>query len=413
MKQFFSVVLFAMWLLGFGVHALAQDFTREETKAIKKSGSYAKKKKYDKAIATLQPVLTNHLNDGELWDLMVDYRYSHFLSYSQSISWNVNGGSKKMAARLTQFIGRILAENSFINDCRSAQRYAEYSAKASIYLRAFYYDMPVDTNVPEKAEAFFNQAERSFVSGNYNDAVNNYKRAIAIHPSYYKARLYLGDAYYAQRDYGDAYKYFKEAVDEQPELLEPRKYLVDAAWGMNNKTDAKKHCIEAIRVYPDVGMFYKLKLLCEETGSDFNRHWIAREVQVNKADSASRRADKKAKEKDSTKTVEVAGKGTMWQYYAEAREKMLNYCDSNGVIVLPNSLTRQKYLEAYCWEYMLKMSNDTLLNFARTMLEKDMLDCYVLYSLYHIDLITQFKDLKKSNPAKVEAYLASLIVKWN
>jgi hypothetical protein len=93
-----------------------------------------------------------------------------------------------------------------------------------------------------------------------------------------------------------------------------------------------------------------------------------------------------------------------------AWEKIKPYTDEKGIVKTGNPLTKQRYAEAYCWEYMLEKSNDESLNYARKMQKENTLDCYVLVSLYNYDLYTQTQDLIQRNPDKVKTFLKGLVV---
>lgn len=178
-----------------------------------------------------------------------------------------------------------------------------------------------------------------------------------------------------------------------PNKLEPRKYLVDAYINMDLWEDAEKACIEAIFVYPGSGMFDKLAYIVQNQNLRLNKHWMIRNFEPNVAFSEQNQLSEEP-----------------WKYYREAKEKILPYCDSLGIIIKPNTLTEQKYLEAYCWEYMLDNSKDEKLDFARSMQKKGFLDCYVLLSMYHFSVYKQYTDFSANNKEKLTEYIKTYLI---
>jgi hypothetical protein len=101
---------------------------------------------------------------------------------------------------------------------------------------------------------------------------------------------------------------------------------------------------------------------------------------------------------------------TPWKFYREAKSKIEPFCDDNGVIIKQTELTKQHYMEAYCWEHMLANTKDEQFDFARKAMDGGYLDCYTLVSLYHISLHKQFKYFAKNNGPKIKDYFDLLLM---
>ncbi|MCC7029051.1 MAG: hypothetical protein IT257_02015, partial [Chitinophagaceae bacterium] len=76
-----------------------------------------------------------------------------------------------------------------------------------------------------------------------------------------------------------------------------------------------------------------------------------------------------------------------------------------------NDKTQERYLEVYAWEKMLTNASPKLFPFARAMEKIGYLDCYVLITLFHSDLYSQFKDFVKLNEDKIKKYYY-LLINW-
>ena len=201
--------------------------------------------------------------------------------------------------------------------------------------------------------------------------------------------MYAGDSYYFKGDYDNAVTWFEKAIKMRPKELEPRKYIVDAYMEQRKDEKAYDECVSAILVHPDIGMFMRMETVAKHLGKTFDRHWVTRDYEPNKS-------------------LEVPA-DSPWKYYYDAKKNIAQYCDENGVITKENSLTKQKYSEAYCWEYMLQNTTDSRFSFAKKMMDAGYLDCYVLVSMYHINLNGQYKNLVEKDSDKIKKYISTYL----
>lgn len=394
----------AALFLGAGLSLHAQDLPlkKSEVKAVQKSKKYYQKDQYDKAISTLNKVLMKHDHDADLWTLMVAYelnRYSWQKQQEQSemmaqLMKSLTSGKKNLTINVD---GKsTLYYSDFISTCRMATLKSDGQQSASMYLRYQFVDEPVDTAVKKEAKDKFEDAEKAFQDKDFPQAIRLYNEALTLDTSYYQASLYIGDSYWNDNQPEKAMDYFHRAINRRPNRLEPRKYLVDALENLNRWDEAYKECVSAITVHPDVGMFDRLNRITTKQSKTFTRHWMPRDYYPNLA----------GKDQDAISN-------DPWKLYREAKEKISGYCDENGVITKTNSLTSQKYMEAYCWEYMLKnsTSKEGEFDFARKMMNAGYLDCYVFVSMYHISLNKQYEDFSKNNASRIKEYFDTYLVK--
>lgn len=374
--------------------------TGKETKAVKKAEDYYGKGNYEKAIATLQPVLDKHDKDDRLWNTMVDYFWERYTAEKkrendelmQQIMKSLTSNKKNNVISVTPGHSRQYLSD-FIQVCSRATLKSEFQENASIYLRNFLVDDPVDTAVSKEAKSKFDDAEKEFSKQNFSAAISLYKEAAKIDSTYYKAVLYIGDCMWNNRQPENALDYFKKAIAMQPHLLEPRKYLVDAYMSMDHYEMAYNECINALIAHPDVGMFLKLDKICGHLSKKFDRHFMPRDYALNQPGMEQKSIGEEP-----------------WKYYREAKDMIKPYCDDKGVIVKANDLTKQKYMETFCWEYMLKHSTDERLAFAKKAMEDNYLDCYVFVSLYHVAINDQYDHFSDNNAERIKSYINKYLV---
>ena len=98
-------------------------------------------------------------------------------------------------------------------------------------------------------EKTIRKGNRYYKSGNYEQAISNYRKALEIRPNNAKAQFNLGDAYYAKQSYDTAYTEFQKVVEMSPDA----KLKSDAVYNMGN-------CLLAQNKYYDAFNIYKVSL---------------------------------------------------------------------------------------------------------------------------------------------------------
>jgi tetratricopeptide (TPR) repeat protein len=375
--------------------------TLKEDKKYNKALQYFKEDKIEKAIETINPLLTKYQEYPEVWDAALAIylkQYQDALKKDELINIiqvSMDSASKKDPSfnniTFTNPSDRYLDE--FLDLCYTATLKTK-QLHASMYLRVLNVDPEVDGGVSKEAKKLYSEAELTFQKKDYGKALEEFEKAIAIQPDYYKAILYKGDAYYLLKDYENAIIYFKKAAAIQPELLEPRKFLTDAYIHAGKFDEALDACIDGILIYPDQSMFNKLSEIADGKGKKADVHWMARNFDVNRISQ------------EQGTITELP-----WKYYRQAKEKILAYCDSNGVIVKKNSLSSQQFMEVYSWEEMLKNTGDDKFSYAKKMMGDNYLDCYAFVSQFHYGIYEQYKVFAKDNSEKIRQYVKTCLLK--
>jgi|GEM_PF-945395 len=365
---------------------------------------------------------------GKAWDVLSDVCYREYYSVkdlNQSLSISVNtsdsdgGGNSSSTAekqandtlvnKVKELFSKLnlsaRAKSKFIYVLRRATLNCPDAWESAIRIRKLFVDVDVDSAVKQEPMKYFDEAEQEFAKSNYNKAALLYKRAIQLDPSFYKAHMYLGDCYYATANYSEAAIAFKEVRDRYPFLLEPHKYLADTYYKLNLLEKSVDECIAAMYCYPDASMVAKLTDALGFTGKRLDITWTRRLAFPNTTDTSTTEDLNIYKEADDT-----AAPGP-WKYYKEAGKKILPYCNPDGLITRTNNLTHSKYMEVYCWEEMLRNSQDSTLAEARRMQQAGYLDCYVLVTCFHIDFYPQYQAFATANKDRIDEYFHKFIKK--
>ncbi len=352
----------------------------------------------------------NPLN-GDIWDQLASNDEQAYLSnrklfgsLSQNLSVTIKDSSgtrkpdpsdtsvQKLMAMLKDFDFAASYKETMLNDCELACLHTIDAMRCSIYLRIYGIDKPVTDTVPPDAKTAFDHAEEEFGQSNYSQAEKYYGQAIGIDSGYYQALLYLGDTYYQEKDYINADRYYQKACSLHPERPEAYKYLSDSYLHQGLYGKSAHATVQAMLLYPDFSLLGKWMNANYKQQKQYNLHWISRPVAVNKPGAKG----------------DAAPSGSPWKYYQEAMKQMEPYCDSAGLIVKPNSLSGSKYLEVYCWEYMLSKSSDKQFDYARKMQERGMLDCYVMVVNFQYGFYRQFRDFSDHNRERIENYFQTV-----
>jgi tetratricopeptide (TPR) repeat protein len=389
-------------------------------KKLNKAKDLVEKEKFDDADKYLEKVLADNPEYGDGWDYLAKIRYKLYKDAKQSdnlfnnmtITTKDKDGKEIKDDSLSNSLLNLLtnikpskkAFNKYIFTMKKALLTSNTAGYCSVILRNYYVDESVDTAVSKKAIKYFNEAEEDFGKKNYDKAAKSYKRAIEEQPDFYKASMYLGDAYYFMENYIEAIKYFKESAEKFPSMLEPRKYIVDAYAKEGLYKESLEEAINCMGVYPDVGMFEKLEDAAYLNNKKIDIKWTPRGCFPNTIKDTSKTDFNEYTEE---KKVEVKAP---WTLYQGALEKIQKDCDDNGIIKGTSSLTKSKYMEVYSWEEMLKNSTDPSLDEAKRMQKDGYLDCYVLVTCYHFDIYEQYKDFAAHNKARITEYYNKYII---
>ncbi len=286
-------------------------------------------------------------------------------------------------------------ETRFINSCREAAIFST-SSLADFYLRKFLIDFDPDTLVNKKALAYFNEGETFFDKEDFELAKMNYHKAISTDDTFYKAVLYLGDAFYQEHNYDSAIYYFSIAKSLQPQLLEPRKYLIDAFMNKELHVRAKKECLDAFCIYPSNGIKYRYSNILKLENKWLYTHHIKRDFYPNNIS-------------DSSQENLLPPYNT----YRTSKTKAKRFTDKEGIIT--SSQIKDKYLEVFSWREFLNTHRDNLpkeFRFAQKMNQEGYLDCYIFFSLFHTDIYPQFNDFmeSKSNREKMKYFITNFLI---
>ncbi|MBK6524237.1 MAG: hypothetical protein IPG07_00995 [Crocinitomicaceae bacterium] len=104
----------------------------------------------------------------------------------------------------------------------------------------------------------------------------------------------------------------------------------------------------------------------------------------------------------------------MWDTYRGCKKKISKYCSEDGIIE-PNPDTEDKYLEVYSYSTMLEEHENELpeyMRFGYKMMEEGYLECYVFFSMFHVDIYPQFKDYMsfEANQVKTIEYIEKYLI---
>ncbi|HTF05819.1 MAG TPA: tetratricopeptide repeat protein [Bacteroidia bacterium] len=381
--------------------AFAQNYTAAETKSVEKSKVLYNKGKYDKAISTITKVQMAHIYDEELWTLRIIYENTRYnVQFSKDIAGLIKKAGKSGTVNVdfdklksTQYRGELLVA------CYMATNYANNQILASSILHDMIIEPTVDTTISDDAKELRSKGDEEYSKQNYTAAIRQYQKAIDEEPNYYSATLDIGFCYYKDEKWDKAVTWFAKASALQPEMLTPRYYMIECLKSDKKWDEVYSACIEAIIQYPHVGYFTSLEEACDKKDKTFKRHWMSRDYFPNMMSVTSQ----------STPDEEP------WNFYRNAKDKLYDYCDDDGVVTKSQTVTEQKYLEVYSWEYMLKKSDteDKEIGFARKMQEQGYLDCFAMVSMFHISFWNQYKAFRdaEGNRARIKTYIETQLIK--
>jgi tetratricopeptide (TPR) repeat protein len=289
-------------------------------------------------------------------------------------------------------------EKQLIDAARRNTLFTKYADSASALLYRTYIDtFDQGIKINPKALDKVEEAEEQFILMQYAQALTLYNDAMKIAPNYYLCYLKMADAYAKIKEDSMALVYYKTAIKVRPKSTDPYFALSKYFFKKGEYQEALDYTLDALLIYPDRKFFSMIEAIAQHTAHDFNSQWLPRPVfpiLPNSLDEI------------------VVDKKSPWFYYQAAKQDFGVYCNPDG-IMRPNELSGEKYLEVNAWLNMLDSSNDaSTFVFARQLRKIGYLDCYVLISLFHHDLLPQLQHLVATNPTKVKAYL-KMLTEWD
>ncbi len=423
MRNIFTFILCSVLVAGTQFSSNAQSNPAQEK--LEKIHALLKKNKIEQAEKKLVDLLDEYPHYGEGWDLMGDFEHYHYKESKKTagLFGNITVTTKDedgneipveddtLATKFMDLLQKMdpskIAFSKYLYTVRKATLFSNTAYRSSVAIRNQFRVPKVDTMVSTKALKYYNKAEEEFAAKNYNKAAKQYKRALEYQPDFYKAQLYLADAYYYLKYYTEAIKYFKICAEKYPDLIEPRKYLIDS-YGKEGLYDlALNEAIESMLVYPDLSNNAKLEDLVFVTEKKLAVEWEPRPIFPNVIDVGDE--DSGINTYANPDTVVPP----LWESYVNALDKIEKYCDKKGVVITPNNLSDAKYLEVYSWEEMLENAPEDKFTQARKMQALGYLDCFVLVTCFHDDFYDQYRHFVVNNRDKVLDYYKDIVITSN
>jgi tetratricopeptide (TPR) repeat protein len=390
LKSVFATLI----LFLFSSTAFAQ-LTAKEEKSVEKSKQYYRDGKYEKAVSTLKKVQSGDFNrlykNGTLWELRCLYEYDRYNDQLIKDIMSILKGKKMSHFKSSDYrIEMILA-------CYQATMYCENQEFASDVLHGEIVAPSTDTAVSDDAREQYGKGGEEYDNKNYSGAIRYYEKALKEDSNYYKATYKMGMCYFKDEKYEKAAPWFKKATKLVPEMLDPYVKLIDCYYEDKKWQEAFDACVDGIIAYPYEGHFKKLSEICDKLGKTFDRHWMCRDYMPNMITATSQ----------SPITEDP------WSYYRQAKDKIGDYCNDDGIIKKSQDLTQMKHLESYSWEFMLKKAGEDAkgMSFANRMQKEGYLDCYAMVSLFHVVFWDQYKDFASKNKDRIRKYIETQLVK--
>lgn len=242
-----------------------------------------------------------------------------------------------------------------------------------------------------------NDAVQALYANLPGDALVKLNELVAEYPDAYTLYMHIGQAQYLLGNDTAALKTYIMASALQPTRPDPFVERAKIFYEKGHYIDAGAEMILALNRYPEENYKTWLRRIADRSGKAMLDPWVQREVYPMMPQDLWQ--------------DRVAKPESPWFYYQAAKQEVVKYCDSNGVL-MPNDSTKFSYLEMYCWKRMLDSADEHAFPFARLMMELGYLDCYVLVTEFHHDLFPQYKAFMQVNEEKVKKYY-HLLINWN
>jgi tetratricopeptide (TPR) repeat protein len=123
-------------------------------------------------------------------------------------------------------------------------------------LEAFIEGIPENGSLPPQysenfvAEELMRQGETEFAQGNFDEAIDLYKKALEADPKLYSAALYVGDSYLRKKDHANAEIWYQKAINIDPTRETAYRYSATPLMEQEKYNEARDRYVEAFIVEP-------------------------------------------------------------------------------------------------------------------------------------------------------------------
>lgn len=256
------------------------------------------------------------------------------------------------------------------------------SVRADGNLRALFFTYEPDTVQVDTAHVnLYTKAYEAMNQGQLEEGKIALDTLIQLYPDSYNVNMCYYLYYFYKEDAANAKSYLKKSIELFPDVIEPRENLAKILFGEGNIYRARKQVEQMFALYQgqDIKSYLSEVLYLED--KKLNDHRIIRPVFPNQIG------------------MEVSLSKGHWADYQEAQLKVAPFTESTGLIK-ENDMTKTQYLEIYSWERMLDKNRNKKpeeLAFAYDMQEQGLLDCYVFFSNFHVDIAAQAEHFSRSS----------------
>jgi tetratricopeptide (TPR) repeat protein len=321
---------------------------------------------------------------------------------SDSYTKRKNKQSEKAAKRAQEILNGYAQMDAKFYKQRIIDEALQYSLlhehvdSCNQYLYEYLIDTLAKENISDTLEDVLNNAADALDAKEFEQALILYNEAMQLAPNITATYFKMAEVYFILNEDSLANQYFKTI-----KLMEPNNSEILYKMGIHffKNGDYKKavqYALQAIMIYPHSKYFGLIQACAGKTASDFNSQWIPRKVMpIN----------------GKMYNGKLATKDSPWFWYQNAKQKYSQFCNVDCTLK-PNDSIPEKYLEVAAWLNMLDSSkNPEEFVFAKQVRKVGFLDCYVLISLFHVELYSQFQHLVTQHPEKVRAYF-ELLFDW-
>lgn len=327
-----------------------------------------------KGIARMEKHMQGSTN-SKYWDVLVKMYYEKHLA-----TGSANDTSSE-------------SFNDFVKICRFASLRSR-SSLASFFLRVLVVEKePV---LPAAIVQQFDVADALLKEKRYNDALLMYDKLAKSDTSLVKARLAMGNCYRLLKLPDSAVSCYMSLARAYPDNVDVWKGLVNAMVDKNDFVFVIEKAIYGLIAYPDEELYDMFYYILNKQHKALNRNWIPRRYAVNNYKGIN----------DSI--VEIP-----WNVYRNSKDEIKPHFNENGLLIRKNGYTKTKYAELYAWEQMLKRPECARISHfdvARRMQAAGYLDCYVLFSLYHVDNYAQYRAFASANRDRLKQYIETYLI---
>lgn len=263
-----------------------------------------------------------------------------------------------------------------------------------------------------QVEQFMQTGEAAFSRRAFDEALENYSKALEVEPTNSAAALFIGNTYDKQNEFAKAAEWYQRAIELDPNVETPYRYYADMLAKEGDMDKARAMLIQAAVAEPYNRIVWReLHAWAALNNTQVTLVYVGIPAAPKEGEAAAIKVEHKQPPVVSTAWESYWAVKTSWNQGGEFKkrfpeEKEYRHTlaeESEALIVAAKVLQEDKKTAEL-------LANDAALTLLLTLYRAGLIEPYVLFSLGDTGIARDYAAYRASNRKKLEEYLDKFVV---